>query len=58
MTAISHKRVPHFDHAAYLGGELARSEHALTFGELTFIMLHRRVPARGTVVTPSLATDN
>jgi Domain of unknown function (DUF4346) len=33
MTAISRKLVSRFDHAAYLGRELARSEHALTSGE-------------------------
>jgi hypothetical protein len=50
--------VPRFDHAAYLGRELARSEQALTSGELTFAVLHGRLPASGTVVAPSLATDD
>jgi Domain of unknown function (DUF4346) len=33
MTAISRNLVSRLDHAAYLGRELARAEHALTSGE-------------------------
>lgn len=33
MTAISRELVSRLDHAAYLGGELARAEHAITSGE-------------------------
>jgi hypothetical protein len=50
--------VPRFGHAAYLGRELARSEQALTSGEFTFAVLHGKLPASGTVVAPSLATDD
>lgn len=33
MTAIDHNLLSRLDHAAYLGRELARAEHALSFGE-------------------------
>ena len=50
LAAIEHALLSRLDHAAYLGRELARAEHALSSGKPTFRTPHpnnvlRRVPA-------------
>jgi uncharacterized protein DUF4346 len=52
------KLLSRLDHAAYLGRELARAEHALTSGELYVQGVPLEAASVRTVVASSPVTDN